>query len=107
MVLIAGEMLNCRYLIKGIRVMTAHVEIYTTVRCPYCTMAKQFLDSKNIKYQEINIDNDAKKRERMIAVTGQRAVPQIIINNEVIGGYTDLLAINKSSRLNNLLTNLD
>ena len=83
--------------------MTASVKLYTAMRCPYCDMAKQFLQRKSITYQEIHVDNDPASRRQMIAISGQRSVPQIVINNEAIGGYTDLLAINKSGRLDVLL----
>ena len=66
-------------------------------------MAKQFLDRRGVDYQEIRIDIDPEKRQEMMKKSRRRTVPQIFINNEAIGGYTDLIAIDKSNRLDGLL----
>lgn len=81
----------------------AKVEIYSSSLCPYCLMAKKLLDRKGIKYTEISVDADPAKRQEMMAKSQQRTVPQIFINNEAIGGYTDLLALDKSQQLASLL----
>ena len=66
-------------------------------------MAKQFLDRKGIAYSEIRVDLDQSKRQEMMEKSRQRTVPQIFINNEAIGGYTDLMAINRNQRLDSML----
>ena len=66
-------------------------------------MAKQLLDRKGVKYTEIRIDLNPEKRQEMMKKSRQRTVPQIFINNEAIGGYTDLLAIERTQRLDSLL----
>lgn len=81
----------------------AKVEIYSTAICPYCVMAKQFFDRKGVEYTEIRIDLEPEQRQEMMQKSQQRAVPQIFINNEAIGGYTDLVAIDRESRLDSLL----
>ncbi|PHS71537.1 MAG: glutaredoxin 3 [Methylophaga sp.] len=81
----------------------AKVEVYSSGHCPYCVMAKQLLERKGVAYTEIRIDLDPAKRQEMMAKSRQRTVPQIFINNEAIGGYTDLVAINNSQRLDSLL----
>ncbi|MFW5427132.1 MAG: glutaredoxin 3 [Methylophagaceae bacterium] len=81
----------------------AKVEIYSTAICPYCTMAKQLFDRKGVKYTEIRIDSDSAKRQEMMQKSRQRTVPQIFINNEAIGGYTDLVAIDREKKLDDLL----
>jgi glutaredoxin 3 len=81
----------------------AKVEVYSSAHCPYCVMAKQLLDRKGIDYKEIRVDKDASKRQEMMTKSRQRTVPQIFINNEAVGGYTDLLALERSQRLDSLL----
>tara|TARA_R110000772_G_scaffold64821_1_gene144798 strand:- start:306 stop:512 length:207 start_codon:yes stop_codon:yes gene_type:complete len=66
-------------------------------------MAKQLLDRKGVAYTEIRVDLDPEKRQEMMKKSRQRTVPQIFINGESIGGYTDLVAINNSQRLDSLL----
>lgn len=79
------------------------VTIYTTATCPYCVQAKLLLSSKNIAYDEIRVDLDSAQRVAMENLTGKRTVPQIIINDKPIGGYTDLYALNRSGELDKLL----
>lgn len=66
-------------------------------------MAKKLLDSKGVIYKEIRVDLDPDKRQEMMKKSRQRTVPQIFINNEAIGGYTDLIALNQSKQLDSLL----
>lgn len=81
----------------------AKVEVYSTGQCPYCLMAKQLLDRKGTRYDEIRVDNDPAKRQEMMTKSRQRTVPQIFINDQAIGGYTDLLALDRAKKLDRLL----
>ena len=83
------------------------VIIYTSQNCPYCIAAKKLLKALNADFTEINISADGgdTHREEMIRVTGKRTVPQIIINNEPIGGFDDLSALHKSGALVPMLDN--
>ncbi len=82
----------------------SNIVIYTKDNCPFCTSAKQLLDSKNAKYEEINIGNDAKQREMLVQKSnGQMTVPQIFINDQHIGGYDKLSELNKEGKLDKLL----
>mgnify|MGYP000297038995 CR=1 FL=1 len=81
----------------------AKIEVYSSGHCPYCVMAKQFLEKRGLAYTEIRVDLDPAKRDEMMKKSRQRTVPQIFINNEAIGGYTDLMAINQSKKLDSLL----
>ncbi len=82
----------------------ANVEIYSTAICPYCTMAKQLLDRKGVEYTEIRIDLEPVKRQEMMQKSKQRTVPQIFINNKAIGGYTDLVAMDRAKKLDDMLS---
>ena len=79
--------------------------IYTAHRCGYCVMAKRLLDSKNITYTEINVDEQAGMREEMMTRTRRRTVPQIYIGDFHVGGFDDLNALNQAGKLNVLLQN--
>ena len=81
----------------------AKIEIYSTGICPYCEMAKQLLQRKDADYTEIRIDLDASKRNEMMARSKLRTVPQIFINGDAIGGYTDLVALDRNKQLDSLL----
>lgn len=81
------------------------IEIYTTDYCPFCKKAKAFLQSKGLEYTEIDItSNEAEMRAKLSQMTGGRStVPQIFINEKSIGGYTDIIDLEKSGKLDALL----
>ena len=74
--------------------------IYTTETCPYCVRAKTLLQEKGLAYEEIRVDLDERKREKMVAQTGRRTVPQIFIDEKHIGGYDDLYQYFKKDLIN-------
>ena len=63
------------------------VKVYSTSTCPYCKMAKDYLDSKGISYQGIDVGNDPDAAEEMVKISGQMGVPVISINGQVIVGF--------------------
>ncbi|TRX57922.1 glutaredoxin 3 [Thalassomonas sp. M1454] len=82
----------------------ANVTIYTRDYCPYCIRAKALLDQKQVSYTEISIDKQPEKRVEMIERSkGGMTVPQIFINDQVIGGCDDLMALEYKQELDTLL----
>lgn len=79
--------------------MAARVEIYTTRWCGYCVRAKALLEGKGIAYEEIAVDDDPAFRQRIFDLTGGWTVPQILIDGEPIGGYTELWRLDASGAL--------
>ena len=63
------------------------VKIYSTPTCPYCVALKDWLTSKNIEFQDVNVAEDEKAREEMIQKSGQMGVPVIDIDGEIIVGF--------------------
>jgi glutaredoxin 3 len=80
-----------------------NIIIYSKDNCSYCRMAKDFFDARQIAYTEIRVDLDSEKLEEMLRLSQRRTVPQIVINDQFIGGYDDLVALSKSGKLNDLL----
>jgi len=81
-----------------------HVVMYSTVVCPYCTMAERLLKSKGVEtIEKILIDQDDSLREEMMKKTGRRTVPQIYIGETHVGGFDDLSALDKAGGLVPLL----
>lgn len=82
----------------------ADIVIYTRPGCGYCTLAKQLLDKKETKYQEFNIWSSEKIKAEMAKRTnGAQTVPQILINDDLIGGCDDLYALDRAGNLDPLL----
>ncbi|MEH6557945.1 MAG: glutaredoxin 3 [Oceanicoccus sp.] len=82
----------------------ADVQIYTTRFCPFCIRAKQLLDKKSVPYNEINVDGKPELRSEMKSRSGRHTVPQIWIGDQHIGGNDDLWALDRSGKLDDLLS---
>lgn len=81
----------------------AHVLMYTTATCPYCLNAKKLMATKGVAIEEIRVDRDPKMRQEMMTKSQRRTVPQIWIDSLHVGGFTDLLALDKAGKLDPLL----
>mgnify|MGYP001363140439 FL=1 len=80
------------------------VVIYTGDRCVHCVWAMDLLNRKNIKFTEYNIAKDLEKREEMLKKSnGAKTVPQIFIGEQHVGGNTELQALEKEGKLDNIL----
>jgi glutaredoxin 3 len=80
------------------------ITMYVTGWCPYCQRAGGLLTKKNLPFNQINVDDDAKFRQEMIARSGRRTVPQIFIGDTHVGGCDDLFALEDSGELDRLLS---
>jgi len=63
------------------------IKVYSTNTCPYCTMAKEFLEENNVKFENINVSDDQDAAEEMIEKSGQMGVPVVIIDEDIIVGF--------------------
>jgi glutaredoxin 3 len=77
--------------------------MYTTRWCGYCVRAKALLERKEIAYEEISLDDDPAFRHKLLDLTGNWTVPQILIDGRPIGGYTELYELERNGRLDELL----
>ncbi len=80
----------------------AKIKVYTKHFCPYCIKAKMLLKSKKQDFEEIEL----KSQDEMMALvekTGMMTVPQIFINDELIGGFDDMDKLNREGKLDGLL----
>ena len=80
------------------------VTIYTGPLCNFCEAAKRLLDRNNAEYKEINIaTTDGAMDEMIKKANGRRTVPQIFFDEQHIGGYDDIRALEKENKLQDLL----
>ena len=70
------------------------LKIYSKTSCPHCDSAKQFLESKDIEFEVINIEKDNEAKEFLVG-EGHRSVPQIYKDDELFveGGYSALIRL--------------
>ena len=69
------------------------IKIYSTAWCGPCKMAKKFLSEKGYQFEEVDIEKNNISREEMASMTKGTTVPQILINNQPIGGFDDLIQL--------------
>jgi glutaredoxin 3 len=79
------------------------VTVYVSDWCPYCQRAKGLLTQKSVDFRELNVEDDAKLREEMIARSNRRTVPQIFIGDKHVGGCDDLFELDRSGELDRLI----
>lgn len=82
----------------------SEIVIYSSGFCPYCSWAKRLLDGKNTSYSEIRIDQvEGAQQEMLSRSNGQMSVPQIFIGSFHVGGYTDMVELDRQGKLEPLL----
>jgi glutaredoxin 3 len=81
----------------------SQVKIYTTRICAYCVAAKRLLGARGVAYEEIDVTGDEARRAWLVEATGKRTVPQIFIAGEPIGGYDELVLLDRSGRLRSMV----
>jgi glutaredoxin 3 len=80
------------------------VTMYTTAMCPYCVQAERLLTAKGVaQIGKIRVDLDPAQRIAMMERTGRRTVPQIYVGDVHVGGYDDLVSLDRAGRLDPLL----
>ena len=84
--------------------VTAPVRMYATATCPYCIQAERLLRAKGVQdIAKVRVDLEPGLRHKMMEMTGRRTVPQIWIGETHVGGYDDLVALDRVGQLDPLL----
>ena len=76
-----------------------HIKMYTKAYCSYCYAAKNLLSKRGLEFEEISISGDMETEPQMRNKTGGTTVPQIIIDDKPIGGYTELVELDMDGAL--------
>jgi len=80
------------------------ITMYATAVCPFCVQAERLLRSRGVAaIDKIRVDLDPSRRQEMMLKTGRRTVPQIYIGERHVGGYDDLVALDRAGKLGALL----
>lgn len=81
----------------------AKVVMYSKDPCPYCVNAKRLLNEKGVVFEEIDLTHQPEEMQRIKDETGWRTVPIILIDGKLIGGYSDMKALDDAGELDPLL----
>lgn len=79
------------------------VVIYSKDFCPFCVRAKNLLNQKKVSFEEIMVDKDPKLFSELKEKSGMLTVPQIFIDDKLIGGFTELAELDSQGKLDPLL----
>ena len=75
------------------------IKIYSTSWCGPCKNVKRLLEERGLSYVEIDIEEIGWSRDDLYYLTGGRTLPQIVINEKPVGGYDDLLKLDREGKL--------
>jgi glutaredoxin 3 len=79
------------------------IVIYGDESCAYCAAARMLFTKKGLRFDDVMVFGDEKRHAEMEQLTGSRLVPQILINDHIIGGFDELSALDKDGDLERLL----
>ena len=80
------------------------IRMYTSAVCPFCLRAERLLSERGVQnIEKIRVDLDPAQKEKMMAETGRRTVPQIYIGSTHVGGCDDLFDLDRTGKLLPLL----
>jgi glutaredoxin 3 len=80
----------------------AKITVYSTEPCSFCERAKQLLTLRKLSFEEINLSKDPAGRLELVEKTGMLSFPQIVFDDEVLGGFRELVEADMSGRLEEL-----
>lgn len=83
--------------------MAANVTVYTTDPCSFCSRVKQLLNARGIEYDEINLARDPAGRTALLEKTGMMTFPQVLVGDQLVGGFQETLRADQSGALQELL----
>jgi glutaredoxin 3 len=79
------------------------VTVYTGNFCGYCLQVTSLLERRGIAYAEVNVEDEPGLREKLLARSGRRTLPQVFVGERYIGGADEIRALDASGELNQLM----
>lgn len=80
------------------------VILYTTDPCGFCRQAKALLESRGVRYREVNLARDPSGRAALAGLTGQMTFPQVVVGERSVGGFRELVEADRDGTLGDLLS---
>jgi len=81
----------------------SNITVYTTEPCSFCGRVKGLLQARGVEFSEVNLSRDPEGRVELAQRTGMMTFPQVIIDGELLGGFTEVQAAAATGRLDELL----
>jgi glutaredoxin 3 len=80
----------------------SRVTVYTTEPCGFCRVAKSLLQKRNVPFSEVSLAKDPVGRTELVQLTGMMTFPQVVIDDQPIGGYQELVRLDREGGLADL-----
>jgi glutaredoxin 3 len=81
----------------------SEISVYTTDPCSFCARVKGMLKARGVEFTEINLSKDPTGRMELVQKTGMMSFPQVLVGDELLGGFAELQAAAEDGRLDELL----
>jgi glutaredoxin 3 len=82
---------------------TERITVYTTEPCSFCARVKGMLKARGLEFSEVNLSKDPIGRVELASRTGMMTFPQVLIGDELLGGWSEMLSAAETGRLDELL----
>ncbi|HTD57267.1 MAG TPA: glutaredoxin domain-containing protein [Solirubrobacteraceae bacterium] len=82
---------------------SSQIVLYTTEPCSFCARVKGLLEARGLEFSVVNLSKDPAGRVELVSRTGMMTFPQVLIGEELLGGYSEVLTAVQSGRLDELL----
>lgn len=82
--------------------MASKITVYTTEPCSFCVRTKELLAKRGLSFDEISLTKDPDGRRALVERTGMMSFPQVLVGEELIGGYREVLEADMSGRWEDL-----
>jgi glutaredoxin 3 len=79
------------------------ITVYSTEPCSFCARVKGLLSARGVHFTEVNLSRDPAGRLELAQRTGMMSFPQVLVGDQLLGGFAELQAAVESGRLDELL----
>jgi glutaredoxin 3 len=79
------------------------ITVYSTDPCSFCARVKGILSARGVQFTEVNLSKDPAGRMELVKKTGMMSFPQVLVGDQLIGGFAELHAAVEDGRLDELL----
>lgn len=79
------------------------ITVYTTQPCSFCSRLKGLLAARGVEFAEVNLSKDPIGRAELVRTTGMMSFPQVLVGDQLLGGFAEVQAAMESGRLDELL----
>jgi glutaredoxin 3 len=89
--------------VTGAASLPARVVVYVKRGCSFCAGAMELLEEKGVSFETVQVDGRSELRRWLEEASRRHTVPQVFINGAPVGGFEELMVLDREGRLDELL----